>query len=173
MLFPTITIDVNVSNIPADLRQDIGKALARALRTIIAKMINFLKRIVPESKYRVPPYPPSYKSEQLYNSAVNVLRLSSSTNSFLSVNYGYPANYASFVNDMSGVKWSKPGSKSQFYQLGLTYLRSIINREISREIRDTLNKKKKQKKYKDDLDDILRLLLAFAFNKQLEQSLNV
>lgn len=107
-------------------------------------MVEFMRKIVPEAIFRFPAYPPSYakRSEFLLETALRLLRTSNVKGTEVTVNYGYPASYAQFVNEMSGVNWSKPGSEGHFYESGRAFLRSIFKPEIQKALKGITGKKK-------------------------------
>ncbi len=110
-------------------------------------MVEFMRKIVPEAIFRFPAYPPSYakRSEFLLETALRLLRTSNVKGTEVTVNYGYPASYAQFVNEMSGVNWSKPGSERHFYESGRAFLRSIFRPEIQKALKGITGKKKEKR----------------------------
>ena len=50
--------------------------IIRAMNIAIRNTIDLMEEIVPESEFRTPPYPPSYKSEALLQTAITILRKS-------------------------------------------------------------------------------------------------
>ena len=98
------------------------QAIINALSDAVDDTETYMKEIVPESKKRDPPYPPSYKSEALMTTAIHVLTdsLAAMETGGLKhryyLKYGYPASYAQKINLKRNVrKWSKPGSKTGFF----------------------------------------------------------
>ena len=157
MSIPTISIEVNINKIDPVFQKEIGKALRRALKRVIRKMVVFLTKIVPQDTGR------------LLNSSINVLKGSFATNTFISVQYGFPVEYARYVNEMTNVNWTTPGTHGKFFQAGLVYLRGILQQEINQELLKIRVDLEQQERFAE----LLRLLLAFQSNKQLEESLGV
>ncbi len=96
--------------------------LIRAMNTAKRNTIDYMEDIVPESEFRSPPYPPSYKSEALLQSAIDILNRSftdmksgGGLKKVYRFKFGFPASYARYINLKRNVKkWSKAGSKTGF-----------------------------------------------------------
>lgn len=155
MSLPPISIDVDLNYIPVEFRSELGEILQSVLRKVIAKMIRFLTQVVPQDTGR------------LLKSSINVLKQSFTTNSFISIQYGFPVKYSRYVNEMENVNWTTPGTHGKFYQAGLVYLRKTLIDELNKELANISIDRERQKKF----EDLLKLLLAFQSNKQLAESL--
>ena len=96
--------------------------IIRAMNVAIRYTIDLMEEIVPESEFRSPPYPPSYKSEALLQTAITILRKSfkemkagGGLKKVYRLRFGFPASYARYINLKRNVrKWSKKGSKTGF-----------------------------------------------------------
>ena len=94
-----------------------------AFSRTVDSAIDLMKEIVPESRFRKPPYPPSYKSEQLMQTAIDILSqsltkmgLGSGLKKRYYLKYGFPAKYAQPLSrGRKKVKWSKSTSERGFY----------------------------------------------------------
>ncbi len=107
------------------------KQVEAALHATIIRAMNIAKKrtqdlmedIVPESEFRSPPYPKSYKSEALLQTAIDILSESftdmksgSALKKVYKFKFGFPASYARHINLKRNVqKWSKTGSKTGFF----------------------------------------------------------
>lgn len=126
------------------VQASLNASILRALKHAVNETIKVMQRIVPESEERVPPYPPSYKTERLMATAIAIL-----TDSLAAqgrggglqkryfIEYGYPAKYAKHINVKRNVKkWSKPGSETGFFgtakQVLIQELRKALRFELSR-----------------------------------------
>lgn len=103
----------------------IYRAVLAALEKAVALTVLYLMLILPESRFRKPPYPPSYKTERLAATAIHVLKKSlvdlkakgfKVSNSFYSVFLDFPASYTPHANEMVGVRWSKPTTEEGFVE---------------------------------------------------------
>lgn len=100
----------------------IHATIIRAMNVAIRNTIDLMEDIVPESEFRDPPYPPSYKSQALLQTAILILRQSlkdmkaGGFKKIYKIKFGFPATYARYINLKRNVrKWSKAGSKTGFY----------------------------------------------------------
>lgn len=97
--------------------------ILNAFSRTVDSAIDLMKEIVPESRFRQPPYPPSYKSEQLMQTAIDILSqsltrmgLGSGLKKRYFLRYGFPAKYAQYLSTgRRKVKWSKTSSERGFY----------------------------------------------------------
>ena len=126
------------------VQASLNAAILRALSTAVKATIRLMEEIVPESIYRVPPYPPSYESEALMETAISILEDSlaeakrgTGLKPRYALKYGYPASYARHINLKRNVrKWSKRGSRAGFYgfikQFLIETLKAALRYELSR-----------------------------------------
>ena len=144
---PPIRIPM-VFNFIQDTTQDskkIKKAIHKAIIIGIKKCINdaingIIERITPESIYG--DYPPSYESEALMDSFIDFLkgeikRLFRGTRTLQSeyhIQQKWEASYAEYVNEMTGVNWSKKGSHGGFIEEIDTWLRTNLCTYIDEEL---------------------------------------
>lgn len=121
----------------------IYNSVIEALEKAVAKTVQHLLIILPESKFRVPPYPPSYKSERLAATAIHVLKRSLEdlkakgfvvSTTLYELFLDFPASYTGWVNEMRGVRWSKPSTEEGFVQKSQTFLLQMINQELRNSI---------------------------------------
>lgn len=106
------------------------QCLINASKTAVRQTRIYMEKIVPESRFRKPPYPPSYKSESLLESALVILMKSLAeieSGSALKPRYflklGFPASYAGYLSrGRRPVKWSKPSSERGFYSKSKLFL---------------------------------------------------
>ena len=105
------------------IKAAIHKAIWTAFESAIEDTIDYGKKIVPESRYRDPPYPPSYSSERLLKKWVahmekEAAELASGPNvmqAVYEVQQKWEASYAEYVDDMDkNTNWSKTGSEPNF-----------------------------------------------------------
>lgn len=126
------------------VQASLNASILRALRTAVVATIKIMREIVPESIFRSPPYPPSYKSERLMETAITILQKSLADmgrggrlKKRYFLRYGYPAEYAQDINLKRNVeKWSKEGSETGFFgtakQVLISELRKALKFELSR-----------------------------------------
>lgn len=102
----------------------IHAAIGRALEVAVFATIDLMRKIVPESILRRPPYSTKQqaRSEKLMITAITKIfesLLSQQLGGFkkrYGIKFGYYASYARFINLKRNVrKWSKKGSKTGFY----------------------------------------------------------
>ena len=117
----------------------IYRSVIEALEKAVARTVQYLMLILPESKFASPPYPPSYKSERLAATAIHVLKKSLADLKARGFKVGvtkysifldFPASYTSFVNQMRGVKWSKPTTSEGFVEISQQFLLRVVNEEL-------------------------------------------
>lgn len=126
------------------VQASLNASILRALRTAVVATIKIMREVVPESIFRSPPYPPSYKTERLMETAITILNKSLAEQGrggglkrryFL--RYGFPAKYARYINLKRNVQnWSKEGSETGFFGIGkqvlIQELRAALRFELSR-----------------------------------------
>lgn len=123
-----------------EIKFAIYQSLMRALTRAVARTVAEMLIILPESRFRRPSYPPSYKTERLAATAIHVLRRSladlkakgfkvSVTRYELFLDF--PASYTKWVNEMRGVRWSKPSTEEGFVELTQQFLLSVIRDELN------------------------------------------
>ena len=132
-----------------EVKAALRQMILRALNVARKLTITYMEEIVPESIYRVPDYPDSYKSEALLEGAVAILNTSyrkmkvgAGLKPVYSLELGFPASYAKHVDKMKGVNWSKPGSQGDFYCKTKAFLirafRAALKRELQKHKARTL-----------------------------------
>ena len=102
------------------IKRAIHKAIWTAFETAIDETIVLGREIVPESKYGN--YPPSYSSERMMKDWIihmegesrDVSLGKNTLRSSYEVRQIWKASYAKYVDQMTGVNWSKPGSQPDF-----------------------------------------------------------
>ena len=141
---PSQTIVVNIRGLGQAGRkailQELWRAIDDAARRAVNEATTLAGRIVPESIFRVPPYPPGYRSQYLLRTMLETMFSSVNANmqglSRYTVRYGFPASYARYVNLMGTkrVHWSKAGSQAPFYgpikQTLLSSFRQFLREEF-------------------------------------------
>jgi len=143
---PDVTIDIQALSVSDDtknlrkIKHAIANAIIIAIVDCLRDAIRLAWRIVPESKYG--DYPESYESEALLESFVafiqNQIRDLTAGRRILKPEYiieqDWEASYAEFVNEMTGVTWSKPSSQSGFIERIDNFIRQNLKAYLDAEL---------------------------------------
>jgi hypothetical protein len=123
------------------IRRELHAAILRGFKRAVAALEVMAKKIVPESKYRTPSYPPSYKSEKMMEtyldnlkSALSRLEIKATLQSEYELQEEWSASYTKYVNEMVGVDWSKEGSVGGFVEILHNLLEQLVERYVADEI---------------------------------------
>lgn len=127
------------------IRKQIHLAILRGIRRCINDAITLARIIVPEAIEREPPYPASYfveQSEELMESWITFMKkqiraayaLTRELHDKYEISQDWEASYAKYVNEMTGVNWSKAGSHGKFIEELDNFIRSNLQVYIHEEL---------------------------------------
>lgn len=122
------------------IKRAIHKAIIIGIKQCIQAALDLAEEIVPESIYG--DYPASYESEALMDSFIDfmkgeVRRLFTGKRTLqpeYHIKQDWSASYAEYVNEMTNVNWSKPGSHGQFIEEIDTFLRTNLCQYIDQQL---------------------------------------
>ena len=128
-------------------KKQLHLAILRGITKAVEATIQYAKLIVPEShpdNTNPRPYPPSYETEQLMNTYIDMLRMSLTAMKrgpttlrpeYTIQQLGWDmVSYAEYVNEMKGVRWTKATSESGFIEKLTEFLQKIMPLMVQQEL---------------------------------------
>ena len=129
------------------IKKQIHLAIVRGISQAVEATIQLALLIVPESHpggRNIRPYPPSYETEQLMNTYIDMLRMSLTRMKrgkttlrpeYVIQQLGWDmVSYAEHVNKMTNVRWTKATSESGFIEKLNNYLCNLVPLMVQQEL---------------------------------------